>query len=260
YTDTIIIGKAKKGLRTEPLFNHSRQILFDDLGHDTGAHCAAAFTDRKAKTFFHRNRRNQRHHHLHVVARHYHLDTFRQLTGAGDVRGAEVELRTVAFEEWRVTATFVFAQHVHFGFKLGVRLDGARLAQHLSTLNVVALGTAQQNTDVLTGTTFVEQLAEHFNTGTGGGLGVANTDDFDGLAHFDDAALNTTGDNGAATGNGEHVFNRHQERLVNRTHGLRDVGIQSLHQLLNRCGAHFVVVLAIQRHQRRTNDDRGVVA
>ena len=34
-----------------------------------------------------------------VVARHHHLGTFRQLDGAGDVGGAEVELRTVVVEE-----------------------------------------------------------------------------------------------------------------------------------------------------------------
>src|SRR5690606_15602838 len=94
----------------------------------------------------------------------------------------------------------------------------------------------------------------------GGFGGVFNANDFNFLAHFDDAALNTTGHHGSATGDGEHVFNWHQEGLVNRTLGFRDVGIQGFHEFFHGGGAHFVVVLAFQRHQRRADDDGGVVA
>jgi hypothetical protein len=41
-----------------------------------------------------------------------------------------------------------------------------------------------------------------------------DTDDLDFLAHLDDTALDATGHHRAASRNREHVFHRHQERLV----------------------------------------------
>ena len=115
---------------------------------------------------------------LNVVTWHYHFNAFRQFAVTSHVSGTEVELWTVAFEERSVTTAFFFAQNVHFSVELGVRLDRTWLDQNLATLNVVTLGTTQQNAAVLASTTFVEQLAEHFNTGAGGGGGVTQTNDF----------------------------------------------------------------------------------
>ena len=63
---------------------------------------------------------------VHVVARHHHLDAFRQLRHARHVRRAEVELRTVAVEERRMTAAFFLRQNVDLALDLGVRRDRAR--------------------------------------------------------------------------------------------------------------------------------------
>src|SRR5690606_17948067 len=151
-------------------------------------------------------------------------------------------------------------QYVHFTLELGVRLDAAGLSQYLATLHFFTLGTTQQNTDVLTRATFVEQLAEHFNTGTYGFGGVFNADDFHFFRHLDDATLYTTGYYRTAAGDGEHVFDRHQEGLVDGTLGLRDVSVEGLYQFFNRRSTHAVVVFAFQGHQGRAGDDRGVVA
>ena len=59
-------------------------------------------------------------------------------------------------------------------------------------------------------------------------------DDLDFLADLDDAALDAAGHDGAAAGDREHVFDRHQERLVDRTLRLRDVRVDRLHQLEDR--------------------------
>ena len=64
---------------------------------------------------------------------------------------------------------------------------------------------------------------------------------------------------GAAAGDREHVFHRHQERLVHRTLRLRDVVVDRLHQLQDRVLAELLV-LALERHQRRALDDRDLVA
>ena len=102
-------------------------------------------------------------------------------------------------------------------------LIDARLAQHLTALDVFALGAAQQNTDVVARLALVEQLAEHFHAGARRLLRVANADDFDFFADLDDAALDTTGHDRAATRDREHVFDRHQERAVDRALRRRDV-------------------------------------
>ena len=61
-------------------------------------------------------------------------------------------------------------------------------------------------------------------------VGGLDPDDLDFFADLDDAALDTTGGNGAATGDGEDVFDRHQERLVDGALRLRDVAVNSVHQ------------------------------
>ena len=63
--------------------------------------------------------------------------------------------------------------------------------------------------------------------------GVANADDFDLFADFDDAALDTAGGHGATTGDGEDVFHSHQEGLVHFPLRLRDAGVNSRHQFLD---------------------------
>src|SRR5690606_24234051 len=98
-----INGSTYRGGQRPPGY----EDLLDDLGHHARADRTAAFADREAQALVHRDRVDQRHHHLHVVARHHHLHALRQLAGAGDVGGAEVELRAVALEERRVTATLV---------------------------------------------------------------------------------------------------------------------------------------------------------
>src|SRR5690554_1675694 len=224
--------------------------LFDDFSHYTSTYSAATLTYGETQTLFHRYRMDQRHAQLNVVTWHYHLYAIRQIASTGNVRGTEVKLWTVTFKERRVTATFVFGQNIHFRLKLEVRLNRTGLGQNLTTLNFVTLGATQQNANVLTSTTFVEQLAEHFNAGTDGFGGIFQTHNFQLFADFNNAALNTTGYNSTATGDGEYVFNGHQEGLVNSTLRLRDVSIQSLNQLLNSAGTQLIVVFAIQSHQR----------
>src|SRR5690606_3987916 len=236
--------------------NKTDQRLFDDLGNHAGTNGTTTFANCEAQTFFHGDRSNQGDNHFDVVARHYHFYAFRQFAVTGHVSGTEVELRTVAFEERSVTSAFFLAQDVDLAFELGVRLDGARLGQNLTTLDVITLGTAQQNTNVLTGTTFVKQLAEHLDTSTGGLGGLADTNDLDLFLDANDTALNTTGHNSTAAGDGEHVFDRHQERTIDGAHRLRNVAIQSLDQGLNGSSTQTVIVFTIERHQRGADDDR----
>ena len=88
-----------------------------------------------------------------------------------------------------MTTAFFLAQNINFSFELGVWLNRTWLNQNLATLNVVTLGTTQQNAAVLACTTFVEQLAEHFNAGASGNSCVTQTNDFQWILNLNDTAL-----------------------------------------------------------------------
>jgi len=130
------------------------------------------------------------------------------------------------------------------------------VAQHLSALDLLTLGSTQQTPAVVTRTTLVEDLAEHLNARDDRGGRVVDTDDFDGLAGFDDALLDTPGGDRATPSDREHILDRHQERLVQLSHGLRDVGVQrggELEDLL------LVGLVAFQRLQRGADHEGDVV-
>src|SRR5690554_3903023 len=138
--------------------------------------------------------------------------------------------------------------------------NAAGLRQNLTTLNVFTLRTTQQNTNVLTGTTFVKQLAEHLNTGASRLHRVLDAHDLKLFTHLDHTTLDSTSHYRTTTRNREDVFNRHQEGFLNITLWLWNVLVQGLNQLLDSGGAHFVVITAFQRHQSRTNDNRRIVS
>src|SRR5690606_12073994 len=112
------------------------QRLLQDLRHHSGADRATALADREAQALVHRHRGDQLDRHLDVVARHHHLHTRRKLNAAGNVGGAEVELRTVALEERSVTTTLLLREHIHLGLETGVRRNAARLRQHHAALDL----------------------------------------------------------------------------------------------------------------------------
>src|ERR1017187_3409020 len=173
-------------------------LLLDDACDDAGTDGAAAFADRETQLFFHRDRHDQVNFHRDVVARHHHLGALGQMHDAGHVGGAEVELRPVVGEERGVTTALLLGQNVGLGLELGVRLHRTRLAQHLTALDFLTLGAAQQRADVVAGLALIEQLAEHLDAGDDGLLGIAQTDDLDFLADLDHAALDAAGHHGAA--------------------------------------------------------------
>ena len=196
--------------------------------------------------------------HVGVVTRHNHLGALGELNSASHVRGAEVELGAVVREERLVTATLILLQNVDLALEVGVRGGGTGLAEDHAANDILLLGATEQNTDVLTSATLVEDLAEHLDAGDGGLLNlVVDTDDLDLLAGLDDAALNTTGDNGATTGDGEDVLNRHEEGLVEVTLRLRDVLIHGVHEVEDRLSPLLVTLKGLEGGDA---NDRAVVA
>src|SRR4051812_10100009 len=235
-----------------------RRALLLDTGHHPGANGAATLADGEPQAVVHGDRLDQLDRHLDVVTRHDHLRALGQVGDAGHVRRAEVELRAVAVEERGVTATLLLLQAVHLRGELGVRRDRARLAENLPALDLLTLGTAQEASDVVAGLALVEDLAEHLDAGDDRVRGLlVDTDDLDGVAGVDDALLDAAGRDGAAAGDREDVLDRHQERAVQRTLGLRDVGVEVAGQLDD---LGLVLLVALERLERRAGDDRDIVA
>ena len=86
---------------------------------------------------------------------------------------------------------------------------------------------------------------------------LADADDLDLLVRLEDAALGPAGDDRATTGDREDVLDGHEERLLGVTLGLRDRGVDRVHQLHELLGPLRV---ALERLERRDAHDRKVVA
>ena len=159
-----------------------------------------------------------------------------------------------------MTATLLLRQHVDLALELLVGLDRARLRKHLTTLDAVASDATQQAADVVAGLSAVEHLLEHFDARAGRLLGLfLEADDLDLVADLHHAALDTTRGNRATAFDREHVFDGHQERLVEFAGRLGDVGVDRVEQVgdalvLLRIGRVVIGGLA------GTADDRHVVA
>src|SRR5215471_13308254 len=227
----------------------SEKQLLDDLRDGARADGVAAFANRKAQPLFERHRRNQRHFAAHVIARHHHFHSLRQLHIPGYVGGAEIELRTIAREERRVAPSFFLRQYVRLGLELRVRRDRARLAHYLPPLYVVFFRAPQQQPNVVSSDAFIQKLLEHLHARDHLLLRRPEAYDlhfFPGL-HF--AALHTARHHRAAPGNRKYVFDRHGERLVHVTNRKRYLLVDRRHQLVDLL---FPLLFPVQRLQRRS--------
>ena len=101
---------------------------------------------------------------------------------------------------------------------------------------------------------------EHFNTSDRGLVGRFDTDDFDDVANLDFSALDTAGNDGTATFDGEHVFDRHQERFVDFTLRLGNPAVDGVHEVLDAFAFRSVRIGRLESGISGALDDRGVVA
>ena len=139
-----------------------------------------------------------------------------------------------------------------------MRLYLTGLSDHHTTLDLVLVDTTQEQTDVVTSLTFVEDLTEHFYT-RDDRLEVLSTetDDLYFITRVDDTRLDTTGSHRTTTCDREDVFDRHEEGLIDVTWRQGDPGIYSVHQLHD---LFFPLGLTIEGTEGRTTDHRRVVA
>ena len=161
-----------------------------------------------------------------------------------------------------MTAALFLGQDVNLALELGVGVDGLRSSENLATLNALLVDAAEQASDVVASLGELEGLVEHLGAGDGGLLGVLDADDLNLIANLDNATLDTAGNDGAAAGDGEHVLDGHQERLVSSAVRSLDPGVNSVHELPDAgiLGGLRIGGLGDQSVQSGALDDRGVVA
>ena len=71
----------------------------DEFGNLTGTYGTTTLTDSEAQTLRASYRVDQLNGDLQVVARHYHLSSFRQSDLTGNIHSTDVELRTIVVVE-----------------------------------------------------------------------------------------------------------------------------------------------------------------
>ena len=105
----------------------------------------------------------------------------------------------------------------------------------------------------------IQKLAEHLHARAGRLLRRLDAHDLELVAHVHHAALDPARHHRATARNREHVLNRHQERLVDRTLRRRDPAVHRFHQRADRAFADLGVT-PLHRRKRRAPHDRNVVA
>ena len=157
-----------------------------------------------------------------------------------------------------MTAAFILGQNVNLSGEFVVAGNSAGFCQNLSSFDFSSLNTTQQSADVITSLCLIQHLTEHFDTGYNSLLGLFfDTNDFYFIIQMQNASLNTAGSNSTTTCDGEYVLDRHQERLVGVTLRIRNVLVNSVHQLKDLVAP--LAVRIFQSLQSRTSDDRAVM-
>ena len=105
------------------------------------------------------------------------------------------------------------------------------LNKNLSTLDICTVYTTKEATDVITCLTFVKELTEHLNAGNNNLTGLfLNTNDLNFVRYMYNTTLYTAGSNCTTTCDREYVLDRHKERLICLTNGIREVLIYCMHK------------------------------
>ena len=163
YPCSIPLNRVGPG-RDRPFYLCSKSgLLVEQIGDRAGTDGTSTFTDSETQTLVQSHRVDELDSDFHVVARHHDLNASGEFDLARDIEGTDEELRTVVVLERRVTATLVFLQDIDSSLEVLVRGDGVRVSDHLATLDLFLVHTAEKQTDVVASFAFVEELADKAN-------------------------------------------------------------------------------------------------
>ncbi len=131
------------------------------------------------------------------------------------------------------------------------------MADYHTTLDFLLVDTAEEETYVVTSFTLIEELTEHLDTGNGRLEVCTEAHDLNFVAYLNHAGFDTTGGNGTTAGDGEDVFNRHQEGFVDVAGG-RGIQLSTASMSSITLASHWGSPL--RGAEGRTADDRSFVA
>src|SRR5690625_2182068 len=175
------------------------------------------------------------------------LDPLRERDRAGDIGRTEVELRTIAGEEWSVTTTLLLRQHIDLSLELRMWRDRARLGKDHPTLDILLGNTTKEETDVVTSKTLIEELPKHLDTGDDRRLIRTKANELELLRDLHTPTHNTTSRNRTTTGDREDILNGHEEGTVDITLRLRNVAVDSIHELADLLTPLTLTILTLER-------------
>src|SRR5476649_2288677 len=108
------------------------------------------------------------------------------------------------------------------------------------------LKAAEQDTDVFARSRFVEKFVEHLKTRRHCLAGIFDPDELQLIVHLYNSSLNSAGSYSTAARDGEHVFDRHQERLIGLAHRSWDFFIDNFHQLYDTFDVLWIAFKSFQ--------------
>ena len=140
-----------------------------------------------------------------------------------------------------------------------MRRDRPRLGAYLPALHVLALGPPQQQPHVVPSLPLIEQLAEHLHSRHDLLLCRPDPHDLDLFPDLHDTPLDSARHHRPTARNREHVLDRHQKILVDRSLRHRNVRVHRVHQLQNALGIRRRRVRRLPSLQRRPLHDRNLL-
>ena len=170
--------------------------------------------------------------HLNVITRHAHLYSLWKIALTCNVCCSEVELRSVVVEERCMTSTLVLGKDINLTLEVLMACYCARLAENLSSLDLVTVDTTEKSSDVITSLSLIKKLTEHLDTCNDSLLNLfLDTNDLKRIIEVKSTTLYTACSNCSTSCDGEYVLNRHKERLICLTNRIRDILINCIHEL-----------------------------
>ena len=146
-------------------------LLLNDLGDDSSSDSPSSLPHVEPQTLLHSNGRDELDVERGIISRHNHFGSLLEVEGPGDVRGTEEELGSVIAEEGGVPPSLVLGEHVALRLELLSGGDGSGRRKDLATADVLALGSAEESTNVVTSHSRVQELFEHLHSFASGRRG-----------------------------------------------------------------------------------------
>src|SRR5262249_22008894 len=115
-----------------------------------------------------------------------------------------------------------------------MRGNATRFRNHLSPFNILLFNTSKEHTHAVAPARLVKKLTKHFNIRSRRFHSGPDSDDFHFLHLLEDPTLNAPRNHSASTFNIEYIFDRHEERLIDRSLRQRYILVYRRHKLENR--------------------------